>query len=237
MALLLASAITAVATELPDDFVYLSDVCPSIIQSVRYATNENFVGNVVDGYEAPKIIVKRKTAEGLKKAQKIFLKKGYSLVVYDGYRPQRAVDHFVRWAKNGDFSTKEKYYPTKEKADLFKGYISTRSVHCSGYAVDLTIIKQGHKLLNPVTVKERRLLNGDMVNFVDDGTVDMGVGFYFLHEASWADADCISEECRKNRQILKNVMLRCGFKPYANEWWHFELKDQNSTKSYDFAIR
>ena len=141
------------------DLVELSEIDPTIKQSPRYATNENFTGKKVDGYNVKKIVIKRKAALKLKQVQEYLQKYGYTLVIYDAYRPKRAVKNFVRWSKNKDISTKKRYYPTLDKSVLFeKGYICETSSHCKGYTADLTIMQLG-KPLQEVNIKERTLKN------------------------------------------------------------------------------
>ncbi len=127
----------------PKEFVALSDIDPTIIQDMRYATPRNFVGKPIDGYRQPICILTETAAKALHRAQQSLLKRGYSLKVYDCYRPQRAVDHFVRWAKDlDDQRMKQEYYPNVDKSNLFAdGYIAEKSGHSRGSTVDLTLVK------------------------------------------------------------------------------------------------
>jgi len=126
---------------LPEGFVYIKDVIPSVREDIRYAGYHNFVGCPVDGYFAPRGVLREDAATALKAAADAFEKKGLYLLIYDAYRPQRAVDHFVRWAKDpDDVKAKEEFYPTLDKSELFpKGYIAVRSGHSRGLTVDLTL--------------------------------------------------------------------------------------------------
>lgn len=222
-------------------FVYLNEIDPTILVSLRYITSNNFVGAPVDGYKKPHLVLTKQAAEALKKVQAEVKKDGYSLVVYDAYRPQQAVDHFVRWSKNADQSTKSQYYPYVDKTKVFElGYIAERSGHSRGSTVDLTLIKDG-EVPHEIQESERVLLDGKPIKFLDDGTVDMGSSFDFFGPASHLENDLIEKEFKTRRAYLKAVMERHGFKDYAEEWWHFTLKnepypaDQDSSY-FNFAI-
>ncbi len=224
------------SNRLSHDFVYLSDIDSSILQSVKYAAQENFVGEKIRGYNSSKIILKRKAAQQLKKVQDYFKEYGYTLVVYDAFRPQRAVQHFIDWSKNKDISTKPYYYPSLSKEKLFiDGYISARSDHCKGYTTDLTIMKLGSSL-QKISISEKVLKTGEKILFLDDGTIDMGTSFDFLHESSHHDSDSIKESAQKNRKTLKDAMLNFGFSAIQNEWWHYTLKNADTMEDYDFPI-
>jgi len=222
-------------------FVYLHEIDPTIVVSPRYYGNENFVGRAIDGYKEPVIILTRRAAEALKKVQEVVKKDGYCLVVYDAYRPQQAVNDFVRWGENsGDQLNELCYYPRVKKTQLFDCYISRRSGHSRGSTVDLTIIKCD-KSLHAVEIKDRQLLDGYIIKFLDDGTVDMGSSFDLFDIVSHSHNDLIKEKYKKRRAYLKSVMKSAGFKNYCNEWWHFTLKnepfsaDQDSSY-FDFPV-
>lgn len=221
---------------LTNNFVYLSEIEPSILQNLRYASSDNLIGHNLRGYNANKVILKEKAALRLKDVQKYLLGKGYTLVIYDAYRPQRAVQHFVEWSQNNDISTKNYYYPTLDKKILFaKGYISLKSNHCKGYTVDLTIMPI-QSSLKRISVSERLLKNGDKISFLDDGTLDMGTSFDCFHEASHHNSDLISEASKDNRKILEDTMRKFGFSTIDVEWWHYTLSDIDGTEDYDFPI-
>lgn len=219
-------------------FVYLHEVAPTIQISLRYAGNENFVGTPVDGYHnAEHVILTKQTAQALQKVQEAVQKDGYCLVVYDAYRPQQAVDHFWRWAHQiTDQQKKADYYPRVNKADVFDlGYVAKKSGHSRGSTVDLTLIPLGKKV-HPVVVSQRTLCDGTTINFLDDGTIDMGSSFDLFDVASHHENDLISEEHKKLRTYLKNVMATHGFKTITEEWWHYTLKNEpypaNQENSY-----
>ena len=204
-------------TPLPEGFVYLEQMAPDINQEPRYFTDRNFVGQPVDGYLAPRCIISQKGAEALKKVQEELKPFGLGLKVYDAYRPQRAVNHFIRWAKDlGDRKTKKMYYPGVDKENLFRdGYIAEKSGHSRGSTVDLTII-----------------------NLADKSEMDMGTPFDWFGLESWPDNPSASPSQRAHRLLLRTLMEKQGFSPYAQEWWHFTLKHEPFPETYfDFPVR
>jgi len=197
--------------KLPKGFVYLENIAPSIKGELRYLSNNNFIGKPIEGYKSNCLIVSLEAANLLKKIQHEVLKKGLSLKIFDAYRPQQAVDHFVEWAKTlNDTLMKRQYYPTVAKSKLFKqGYIASKSGHSRGSTVDITLV-------NSKTSKE----------------LDMGSAYDFFGIQSHPFFKGISKKQQKNRMLLRKVMLQNGFKPYENEWWHFTLKKEPFPKTY-----
>ena len=197
------------------EFVLLSDVIPDILLDIRYYSSFNFVGERIDGYELPLAFITKKTAIALKNVSEQIRKQGLRFKIYDAYRPQKAVDHFVRWASDiGDIRMKESFYPEVDKKDLFKaGYIAARSSHSRGSTVDLTLFSdQGYDL-------------------------DMGSPFDYFGEISHPDYQDISEKQHENRMLLRDLMVKNGFIPYEKEWWHFTLADEPFPDTYfDFSI-
>lgn len=211
------STSTHQAETMPADFVILSDVVPDVIQEIRYHSTYNFVGARIDGYEAPIAIITRKAAEALKAVNEEVMAKGYRLKIFDVYRPQRAVNHFIRWAEDlNDVKMKSYFYPDVPKLELFeREYIMARSGHSRGSTVDLT-------LFHMQTGKE----------------VDMGGTFDWFGERSHPDFEDITEEQKANRLLLREAMLRHGFKPLDSEWWHFTLADEPFPDTYfDFPVK
>ena len=218
----------------PEDsggFVVLSEVVPDVILEVRYYSTYNFVGDRIDGYAEPCVLMTREAAEALKAVSDDLKAQGYRLKVYDAYRPQMAVSHFVRWAEQlDDTRMKPYFYPKLNKDVLFdQGYIAAKSGHSRGSTIDLT-------LFDMATGKE----------------VDMGGTFdYFGIEShpDWCgnpetmefmgnDEGGITEEQFKNRMILRAAMLRHGFKPLVEEWWHFTLENEPYPETYfTFPVR
>lgn len=203
-------------------FVYLHEIDPTILVSLRYNSDENFVAKSIQGYKKSVAIMTQQTALALKKVQEEVNKDGFSLVVYDAYRPQKAVDNFMMWSEDVTDQTKKmRYYPRVDKAKVFElGYVAKRSGHSRGSTVDLTLIKLGDAL-HPIIEKKRTLSDGFTITLLDDGTVDMGSSFDLFDVASHFDNKVISEPFKSRRAYLKKVMEKHGFKNYAEEWWHF----------------
>lgn len=222
-AAMLSPAATAGA-DTPADFVDLHDVVPSILTDIRYFTPHNFTGHPVDGYQAPMCILTRPAAEALGRAQQDFLDRGYTLKVYDCYRPQRAVDDFVSWAQDlGDQSMKAEFYPRVDKSTLFAdGYIAEKSGHSRGSTVDLTLVELPGAATPPYTPGQPLVdcTAPQQLRFPDD-SIDMGTGFdCFDTLANTADPR-IGGDQFKNRTLLLEGLRREGFVNYDKEWWHF----------------
>lgn len=194
------------------DFVLLTDVVPDAILEIRYYSTYNFVGDRIDGYEQPTALLTKEAADALKMASDELKAKGYRLKIFDAYRPQKAVTHFMNWAKDvDDIRMKDYFYPELDKSVLFaQGYIAEKSGHSRGSTVDLT-------LFDMKTEKE----------------VDMGGTFDYFGELSHPDyKDGITEEQYNNRMILREAMLNNGFKPLVEEWWHFTLEGEPFPDTY-----
>lgn len=192
-------------------FVLLSEVVPDVILEMRYYSTYNFVGERIDGYEQPVALLTVQAAEALKAVSDEVAAMGYRLKVFDAYRPQTAVTQFMRWAQDADDTRMQAYfYPETEKSALFsQGYIAERSGHSRGSTVDLT-------LLELRTGRE----------------VDMGGTFDYFGARSHADFSGISAEQSAMRALLRDVMVRHGFRPYAGEWWHFTLVNEPYPDTY-----
>ncbi len=202
---------------IPEEFVYVDEWIPDVILEVRYYSDDNFVGSRVDGYLAPKVILTMEAAEVLAEVADEMRAQGLVLKLFDGYRPQEAVNHFIRWAEDvEDQKMKDKYYPEVDKKDVFKlGYIAKRSGHSRGSTIDLTL-----------------------VGIVTGEELDMGSSFDFFGEISHHGTDKISEEQFKNREILRAVMEKHGFEPYSKEWWHYTLLNEPYPYTYyDFPVQ
>lgn len=202
---------------IPDGFVHVIEIIPDLKIDLRYATPNNFIGKPVDGYAAHQLILTREAAAALKNVQDSLRPYELTLKVFDGYRPQRAVDHFVRWSKETDDQImKPSYYPQIDKENLFyEGYIARRSGHSRGSAVDLTIASKKFP----------------------HAELDMGTPFDFFDPASSSDSQWISPQQMANRLLLRTLMIQHGFKPYHEEWWHFSLIHEPFPNRYfDFII-
>ena len=201
----------------PSGFVVLTDVVPDVILEIRYYSSFNFVGTRVDGYEQPVALMTREAARALKAVSDEAISLGYRLKIWDTYRPQMAVDHFCRWGENvTDTLTKRYFYPYLDKDVVFdQGYIARRSGHSRGSVVDLTLV--------------------DMKTGRD---IDMGYGFDWFGGESHPDYRGITDEQYANRMLLRELMLKHGFRPIEEEWWHFVLKDEPYPNTYfTFPVR
>ena len=196
---------------LPKGFSYVSEIDVTIKKELRYGTSNNFIGKPIDGYLKDSLIISTPAAKALKEIQTKLMLSGLSLKIFDAYRPQQAVDHFVRWAKvMNDTLMKQFYYPDVQKSELFTlGFIASKSGHTRGSTVDLSIV-------DVKTNKE----------------VDMGSSYDFFGEKSHPFYKKITEAQMKNRMLLRTIMIKNGFIPYDNEWWHFTLKDEPYPTTY-----
>ncbi|MFA5629895.1 MAG: M15 family metallopeptidase [Porticoccaceae bacterium] len=203
----------------PDDIVDAATLIPGLVLDIRYTTDFNFVGEAIDGYIKPKCLLTRRAAKALRTVQEALEVDGMGLKIFDCYRPQRAVDHFVRWAADtSDTRMKETFYPSVAKDKLFElGYIAERSGHSRGSTLDVTLVK----------VKSAS----------DYEELDMGTRYDFFDELSHTDNPAASTVARNNRQRLKAVMESHGFVNLPEEWWHYTLRDEPYSDVYfDFPV-
>ncbi|MCX4472152.1 M15 family metallopeptidase [Micromonospora sp. NBC_01655] len=224
----------------PAGFVVLSDIDSTIGSDIRYATAHNFVGRPIAGYREPLCLLTRPAAEALRRVQQAARATGHRLKVYDCYRPQRAVDDFVAWAKRpGEEQAKAEFYPGVAKSRLFaEGYLGAPTAHSRGSTVDLTLVVDpppgqrpyvpGEPLVACTAPKDDR--------FPDNG-VDMGTGFdCFDPRAHTADGR-VTGAARDNRELLKRLMVDGGFTNYPREWWHYRYDDEPYPETYfDFPV-
>ena len=202
---------------LPPGFVDAAAVVDGLVVDMRYFGDNNFVGQRIDGYERPRCLLSVPAANALAVIERDLAANGLGLKVFDCYRPQRAVAHFVRWAQRiDDLKHKREFYPDVDKRDLFKdGYISDRSGHSRGSTLDLTLVRRA-----------------------DGRELDMGSPFDFFSPKSWPSDRSVSGEAQKNRARLAGAMTRGGFRPYDKEWWHFTLVEEPFPDTYfDFPVR
>ncbi|HEX9251047.1 MAG TPA: M15 family metallopeptidase [Ignavibacteriaceae bacterium] len=220
--------------EIPDGFVEIREVIPDIILDLRYTTNHNFLGVPVQGYISQKCYITKAAADSLSKVQAELRHFNLSLKIYDAYRPQQAVDHFVRWAKDlSDTLTKKEFYPTVDKSRLFiDGYIAEKSGHSRGSTVDLTVV--------PIPLPQQPEFDIDnqcecFESFdkrFKDNSIDMGTGFDCFHKLSHTENPKLTPQQRANRLLLKSLMDKYGFKNLSEEWWHFTLRNEPYPKTY-----
>lgn len=201
---------------LPERFVYLDEIIPSAQYKMGYYGEDNFVGTRIDGYLAPLAIATVEAAEALLAVSHELAESGCQLVIYDSYRPQKAVDHFIRWSQDQDDLLMEAiFYPNVDKDKLFSlGYLAKKSGHSRGSTIDLTLAS---------------LETGE--------EIDMGSPVDMLDEISHFASKQVTGEQAANRSLLKKVMSKHGFKPYSKEWWHYTLENEPYPDTYfDFDV-
>jgi D-alanyl-D-alanine dipeptidase len=193
------------------DFVFVDEFVPRIRWDVKYAGRDNFTGRPVDGYLSQRVIGTRALCEALEKAQGKAESLGFGLLLWDGYRPQRAVDCFLRWSKQPeDGLTKARHYPNIARGEMVaKGYVSARSGHTRGSTVDLTLCRLG---------------TGE--------PVPMGGDHDLMDPISHHGAPGVTPAEASNRQHLRSIMESCGFTAYEYEWWHYSLKNEPYPDTY-----
>ena len=196
------------------DFAEISSAIDDAAFDIRYYSANNFTGNKINGYKAPRAYLTKEALSALVKAAQDLRARGYRLLIWDSYRPQKAVDNFVKWINDTTDAGDKSFYPDLQKSDLLAGqYIMEKSGHTRGSTIDLTIIKK------------------------DGGFVDMGGTFDLFSEVSHPDYANITDEQKQNRQILHDAMIKAGFKGLDSEWWHFTLKDEPYPDTYfDFDV-
>lgn len=195
-------------------FAPVYTVIDDAVYDMRYYSSNNFTGNRIKGYNAPIAYMTKESLAALSSAAKELRKKGYRLLIWDTYRPQKAVDNFVTWINDPNDAGDKVFYPDLKKSDLVKGgYIATKSSHTRGSTVDLTLIK------------------------TDGSFVDMGGEFDLFSDISHPDYNKLTREQKRNRKILRDAMFKAGFDGIDSEWWHFTLKNEPYPDTYfDFDI-
>lgn len=243
----LLAAIATVATPRADaqptaqpDFVSLADIDPSILRDIRYFTPHNFTGDPVDGYLSPMCILARPAAEALHRAQQEFLEQGYTLKVYDCYRPQRAVDDFVAWAEDlADQRMKAEFYPQVDKTQLFAdGYIADKSGHTRGSTMDLTLVPLPAEETRPYQPGEPLIdCTAPQTYRFPDNSLDMGTGYDCFDTLAHTLDPRVEGDQLKNRLLLKDGLEKQGLVNYENEWWHYTFKPEAYPDTYfDFPV-
>lgn len=229
------SMISELTLALPRDFVYLHDIDPTILQEMRYAGSHNFIGRPVKGYQAAQCILTSETAHVLSLVQQQLLRKNLTLKVYDCYRPTMAVTDFVIWSRDNKHNEmKQEFYPTINKADVFRlGYVADKSGHSRGSTVDLTIVpipvprqaiyKVGQALVACTAPYAKRF---------HDNSIDMGTGYDCLNEMAYPFNVVKHSVAYQHRMLLREIMMRHHFQPYEKEWWHFTLANERYPATY-----
>jgi D-alanyl-D-alanine dipeptidase len=198
------------------DFVYVDEFLPGVRWDAKYATCDNFTGKPVDGYAANRIVGTKALCAALERARDEAASLDLGLLLWDGYRPRRAVACFLRWSQQPeDFRTKSRHYPNIDRAEIFeKGYVAAESGHSRGSAVDLTLYHS---------------TTGELVPMGGDHDV--------MDPVSHHGATGIAQVEARNRNCLRSIMQASGFSSYDREWWHYALVDEPHPKTYfDFPI-
>jgi zinc D-Ala-D-Ala dipeptidase len=212
----LNSSMSSQPPRLPEGFVSLEEIIPTLCVALAYYHTDNFVGQRIDGYQANRALLTYPAAQALKAVQHELQAFGLGLKIFDAYRPQQAVDHFIRWAHDlSDTHTRSRFYPELEKQRLFaEGYLACHSSHTRGSTVDLTLI-----------------------DLASGNELDMGTEFDYFSRKSWPDYRDISPQQRANRMLLQQLMVKHGFSAFAQEWWHFTLGNEPYPDTwFDFPI-
>ena len=202
--------------QIPSSFIYIKSVIPSITVDLKYFSKNNFVGEKINGYHANRAIITKEAALALKNVQQDLNHFGYGIKIFDSYRPQMAVDHFAKWARNSNRKMKKIHYPNVKKRNLFKeGYLASKSGHSRGSTVDLTIIDKSTGI-----------------------ELDMGTIYDFFGKESWVDYKELNANQKQNRFLLQSVMKKYGFKSLKEEWWHFTLHNEPFPEQYfNFIVK
>jgi len=235
IALLLSALAAAKAqTALQDGFVHLADVAPTVRQDIRYAGSRNFLGRPVAGYLAAECILTRLAAEALARVQAEMARRGLTLLVWDCYRPARAVADFMDWTRDAaDQRMRAIYYPSLDKRELpALGYLSSRSTHSRGSTVDLGIAR-----LSGSATGGQGACTAPHGTRIDDGAVDLGTAYDCFDTLSHTRDPRVGREASANRALLAQAMQRHGFRGYAREWWHFQLiREPYPVRVFDFPV-
>ena len=238
-ALVVAASISQASEQaLPGGFVFLRDIDPTIIQDIRYAGSNNFMGRPLAGYGAAECVVKREVGLALMAIQQELAAKRLSLKMFDCYRPVRAVADMVAWSKNGRMTSAERRFsPAFSKADLFRlGYIATHSQHSTGAALDLTLVDltaDNSAAFDPS--KAYADCTAPAAARAPEGSVDMGTGYDCTDLKGHTAVSSITPAQRRWRNMLVSAMARQGFVNYSKEWWHFSQAGAGG-QAYNFPI-
>ncbi len=200
--------------------VEIRDLVPDMALDIRYAGSHNFVGVPVDGYDASRCYLLRPVAEALQRVEAGLRERQQRLLVFDCYRPVRAVQHFMRWANDPDDQrNKAEFYPLLGKDALVPQYIAEHSGHSRGATLDLTLMQCD--------------ADGN-----DCAPLDMGTGFDYFGELAHTDSPNATAAQRRNRHLLRDAMQAQGFSNYTDEWWHYTLRPEpDPHTAYDFPLR
>lgn len=224
----------------PSNFVSIADVDPTILVELRYFGDHNFLGRRVDGYERELCLLTDAAAAALRKVQDDVRRFGFTVKLYDCYRPQRAVDSFIAWAKDPhDRKMQAEFFPRVPKERLFaEGYVAERSGHSRGSTVDVTLVPV------PPPAQERYVAGAPLRDCAlpkdqrfGDNSLDFGAGYDCFDPVSNLENPAIPLDARVRRLMLRAIMEKHGFTPALSEWWHYTLANEPYPETYfDFPI-
>lgn len=200
---------------MPQELCYLDEVAPGIMVDLKYCGSDNFVGRPIEGYtEGRRAILRKDAAAALAKAQQELNKKGYGLLIWDAYRPHRALQDFYNWSLTDDDRTRATFYPNITKRGIYENkYIGLQSEHSWGVAVDVTLI---------------HLRNGK--------ELDMGGRHDLLDESSATEYAGLTARQQANRRLLRDTLAAAGMRNYSKEWWHYYIYPLGLCHQYDFPL-
>lgn len=238
--------ITLSSQKIPEGFANVNDHSVltdtpaehEIIVNLKYFSEDNFIGRMIPGYKKNVGIMTVEAVRALNEAQKKFNKLGYTIVLYDAYRPQEAVSYFVEWMSDeSDTLRKKEHYPyIDKKSDMKDIYVASKSGHSRGSTIDMSIIEIG-KELSKTTKYKPRPFNDKVYPYLKDGTVDCGTSFDLMDPMSHRNNTIVSEDQFANRQLIEKIMVDCGFVPLPEEWWHFTLDNEPyKDKYFEFPV-
>ena len=218
------------AADLPAGFVRLADIDPTIRQDIRYAGSANFLGRPAKGYEAAACILTEPAAKALASVQKKLAAEGLTLVVFDCYRPIRAVDDFVAWTRTGwpagPALVSEGQARRPDRRRLYRRSApAIRAAPRSTWRSALPTLMPPPRPI-PIAVPKR------------PRTLDFGTGFDCFDRRSYTAHSPLPAAAVANRNRLVAVMQQAGFRNYSHEWWHFTLKNEpHKEQRFDFPVK
>lgn len=218
----------------PDDIVDIRKYLPNVVHDIRYFSKNNFIGDEIRGYISPKCLLQDHVAKDLASVQEDLKDLNLELIIYDCYRPQAAVNHFVEWAKDiKDIKMKHIFYPSVPKTELFsRGYIASKSGHSKGNTIDLGIIVKGSDIRAIKNLPLSTCKTPLTENAIRAGLIEMGTQYDCFDELSHTGNNSISDEAKYNRETLVKIMKKNNFKNYSKEWWHFSHRQNNYPTTY-----
>jgi len=228
---------SASANELRSGFVYLSDVDPSILINLKYHHDENFIGKPIEGCKRSRAVITQEAAEALRNVQEDLVMNGYSLVIYDAYRPKKSYNQFNEWLEEPDSDgVRNTYYPNLKKSEL-AGYIKAKHDHIRGSTIDATIISLKDKLLSPCKKQKKSYKGQKDIVYMSDNSLDMGTSYDVFDSLSAFENNNVPEIARDNRRLLRTTMKNHGFIPNNKFWWQFTLvREPYIDSKFDFDV-